>query len=98
MLCNEGGDRFMKGDTDSRARAARHRGARDLSRAAPARAGGTPRRVSSMREVGDTFSAVPGYLRALCGARDRSRRTSSPDARWHYMMGGVVTDLAGRTT
>ncbi len=96
MLVNSRGVRFMRGRAPTRrARAARRRRARDLSRAARW-APSLSTRASSARGSSKRF---PGIF-ALCQARGIDPRKDlipvTPAA--HYMMGGVVTDLRGRSS
>jgi L-aspartate oxidase len=99
VLRNDRGERFM----EKRHRLApRDIVAREIFREQrPARAGGKPRRVSlDATELGDAFvERFPGIF-ALCQARGIDPRHDlipiTPAA--HYMMGGIVTDLAGRTS
>ncbi|MBC8021809.1 MAG: L-aspartate oxidase [Burkholderiales bacterium] len=102
VLRNERGDRFMKKRHRLADLAPRDIVAREIFREQrPARAGGKPRRVSlDATKLGDSFvQRFPGIF-ALCEARGIDPRRDlipvTPAA--HYMMGGIVTDLAGRTS
>ena len=97
MLVNERGERFMiEAAPARRARAARRRGARDLSRAAARGQRSISTRASS---AAVSRSGFPGIF-ALCTARGIDPRKDlipvTPAA--HYMMGGIVTDLRGRSS
>lgn len=102
VLRNDRGERFMKKRHRLADLAPRDIVAREIFREQrPARAGGKPRRVSlDATALGDSFAQrFPGIL-ALCEARGIDPRRDlipvTPAA--HYMMGGIVTDLAGRTS
>jgi L-aspartate oxidase len=102
VLRNDRGDRFMKKRHRLAELAPRDVVAREIFREQrPVRAGGKPRRVSlDATKLGDDFvQRFPGIF-ALCEARGIDPRRDlipvTPAA--HYMMGGIVTDLAGRTS
>ena len=102
VLRNDRGERFMKKRHRLADLAPRDIVAREIFREQrPARTGGKPRRVSlDATALGDSFAQrFPGIF-ALCGARGIDPRRDlipvTPAA--HYMMGGIVTDLAGRTS
>ncbi len=102
VLRNDRGERFMKKRHRLADLAPRDIVAREIFREQrPARPGGKPRRVSlDATALGDTFTQrFPGIF-ALCEARGIDPRRDlipvTPAA--HYMMGGIVTDLAGRTS
>jgi L-aspartate oxidase len=102
VLRNDRGDRFMKKRHRLAELAPRDVVAREIFREQrPLRAGGKPRRVSlDATKLGDDFvQRFPGIF-ALCEARGIDPRRDlipvTPAA--HYMMGGIVTDLAGRTS
>jgi L-aspartate oxidase len=102
VLCNERGERFMKRRHRLAELAPRDIVAREIFREQrPVRPGGEARRVFlDATKLGDSFvQRFPGIF-ALCGARGIDPRRDlipvTPAA--HYMMGGIVTDLAGRTS
>jgi L-aspartate oxidase len=102
VLRNDRGERFMKERHRLADLAPRDIVAREIFREQrPARAGGKPRRVFlDATKLGESFvQRFPGIF-ALCEARGIDPRRDlipvTPAA--HYMMGGVVTDLAGRTS
>jgi L-aspartate oxidase len=102
VLRNDRGEPFMKKRHRLADLAPRDIVAREIFREQrPARGGGKPRRVFlDATELGDTFvQRFPGIF-ALCQARGIDPRRDlipiTPAA--HYMMGGIITDLAGRTT
>lgn len=102
VLRNDRGERFMKKRHRLADLAPRDIVAREIFREQrPARTGGKPRRVSlDATALGDRFAQrFPGIF-ALCEARGIDPRRDlipvTPAA--HYMMGGIVTDLAGRTS
>ena len=102
VLRNDRGERFMKSKHRLADLAPRDIVAREIFRQQrPARAGGKLRRVFlDATTLGDSFvQRFPGIF-ALCEARGidprRDRIPVTPAA--HYMMGGIVTDLAGRTS
>ena len=102
VLRNDRGERFMKKRHRLAELAPRDVVAREIFREQrPARSGGKPRRVVlDATELGDGFAQrFPGIF-ALCEARGIDPRRDpipvTPAA--HYMMGGIVTDLAGRTS
>jgi L-aspartate oxidase len=102
VLRNDRGERFMKQRHRLADLAPRDIVAREIFREQrPARAGGKPRRVFlDATKLGDSFAQrFPGIF-ALCEARgiDPSRDLIPVTPAAHYMMGGVVTDLAGRTS
>ena len=96
ILVNARGVRFMRRRHRARrAGAARRRGARDLPRAAR-----TGPCLSTRGKLGARFAKrFPGIF-ALCAARGIDPRKDlipvTPAA--HYMMGGIVTDLRGRSS
>ena len=102
VLRNDRGERFMKKRHRLAELAPRDVVAREIFREQrPLRASGKPRRVSlDATKLGDDFvQRFPGIF-ALCEARGIDPRRDlipvTPAA--HYMMGGIVTDLAGRTS
>src|SRR5918992_4725852 len=102
VLRNDQGERFMKKRHRLADLAPRDIVAREIFREQrPARAGGKSRGVFlDATELGDAFAQrFPGIF-ALCHARGVDPRRDlipvTPAA--HYMMGGIVTDLAGRTS
>ena len=102
ILRNDRGERFMKGRHRLVELAPRDVVAREIFREQrPSRAGGKPRRVFlDATKLGERFvERFPGIF-ALCQARGIDPRRDlipvTPAA--HYMMGGIVTDLAGRTS
>jgi L-aspartate oxidase len=102
VLCNERGERFMKRRHRLAELAPRDIVAREIFREQrPARPGAKARRVFlDATKLGDSFiQRFPGIF-ALCEARGIDPRRDlipiTPAA--HYMMGGIVTDLAGRTS
>ena len=102
VLLNEAGARFMIGRHELAELAPRDVVAREIFRESrPARPGGRTRPVYlDATHLGEGFvQRFPGIF-ALCMARGIDPRTMpmpvTPAA--HYMMGGVVTDLAGRSS
>jgi L-aspartate oxidase len=102
VLRNDRRERFMKKRHRLADLAPRDIVAREIFREQrPARAGGKPRGVFlDATKLGDSFvQRFPGIF-ALCEARGIDPRRDlipvTPAA--HYMMGGIVTDLAGRTS
>src|ERR671915_116075 len=102
VLRNDRGEPFMKKRHRLADLAPRDIVAREIFREQrPARAGGKSRGVFlDATELGDAFAQrFPGIF-ALCQARGIDPRRDlipvTPAA--HYMMGGIVTDLAGRTS
>ena len=102
VLRNDRGERFMKKRHRLAELAPRDVVAREIFREQrPVRGGAKPRRVVlDATELGDEFmQRFPGIF-ALCEARGIDPRRDpipvTPAA--HYMMGGIVTDLAGRTS
>ena len=97
-LVNKAGERFMLGDPRRRrARAARHRGARRVRRAA-GRARRVPRCAQrrSARRSPTRFPGVHEYCRSAGIDPARDLIPVAPAA--HYHMGGVLTDANGRTS
>jgi L-aspartate oxidase len=102
VLRNDRGEAFMTKRHRLADLAPRDIVAREIFREQrPARAGGKPRRVFlDATRLGDAFvQRFPGIF-ALCQARGIDPRRDlipvTPAA--HYMMGGIVTDLAGRSS
>ena len=102
VLRNDRGERFMKSKHRLADLAPRDIVAREIfHQQRPARAGGKLRRVFlDATMLGESFvQRFPGIF-ALCEARGidprRDRIPVTPAA--HYMMGGIVTDLVGRTS
>ncbi|HET6702182.1 MAG TPA: L-aspartate oxidase [Gemmatimonadaceae bacterium] len=102
VLRNDRGDRFMTKRHRLAELAPRDIVAREIFREQrPLRAAGKPRRVFlDATRLGDAFTQrFPGIF-ALCQARGIDPRHDvipvTPAA--HYMMGGIATDLAGRTS
>ncbi len=96
ILVNSRGVRFMRGvHATRRARAARRRGARDLPRAADGPVS-ISTRASSARGSRSAFPASSRSAQARGIDPRKDLIPVTPAA--HYMMGGVVTDLRGRSS